>query len=293
MLVRIVSALVGIALWLGFCFAGLGPFSVGIFLVTCIGVWEIVSEYRGALDQSNDPDLPNAPPTLNILIALTGLAMPVIAWRLSVTPGNGALNFSNALTLLIGVYCLLALRYNRSGRTLGGGLRLYGLLGPLYVGGLFSGLIALRGIPGKILVAPFGRADEGAWIVVFVAACVWATDTFAFLFGKSIGKHPLAPRLSPHKTVEGALGGLLGATLVGALWGSWIHLPLIDGFAVGAIAGSVGQVGDLFESALKREIGVKDFGRVMPGHGGILDRFDSLIFVAPVAYMYLRLIAGI
>jgi len=93
--------------------------------------------------------------------------------------------------------------------------------------------------------------------------------------------------------VEGAVGGLLGAILAGGVFGPWIHLPLQQGLAVGAIAGVMGQIGDLFESALKREIGVKDFGRIMPGHGGVLDRFDSLLFAAPLAYLYLRFAAGI
>ena len=129
--------------------------------------------------------------------------------------------------------------------------------------------------------------------MLFVAVCVWMTDTGAYLVGRKWGKHKLAPALSPNKTVEGSLGGLALALLTGALFGLWIHLPLRDGLAVGLIAGVMGQVGDLFESALKREIGIKDFGGIMPGHGGALDRFDSLLFVTPLAFCYLHFLAGL
>ena len=129
--------------------------------------------------------------------------------------------------------------------------------------------------------------------MLFVAVCVWSVDTFAYFFGRWFGKNKLAPQLSPGKTIEGSIGGLIGAILVGGAFGHWIHLPLMHGLAVGALAGVMGQVGDLFESALKREMGIKDFGRVLPGHGGALDRFDSLLFVAPLAYLYLHFVAGI
>ena len=120
--------------------------------------------------------------------------------------------------------------------------------------------------------------------MLHIAVCVWATDTFAYLVGKAIGKHKLAPSLSPGKTWEGSFGGLIGAILAGMAFSAWIHQPLALGISLGVLAGTVGQIGDLFESALKRERGIKDFGKLLPGHGGVLDRFDSLLFVAPLAY---------
>ncbi len=92
--------------------------------------------------------------------------------------------------------------------------------------------------------------------------------------------------------MEGSLGGLIFALITGALFGAWIHLPLVHGLVIGGMAGIMGQWGDLFESALKREIGIKDFGNIMPGHGGALDRFDSLLFVTPLAFCYLHFLAG-
>ena len=128
--------------------------------------------------------------------------------------------------------------------------------------------------------------------MLYISVCVWSCDTFAFLIGRKFGTRKLAPRLSPNKTVEGSMGGMIGAMLTGMAFGHWIHVPLLHGLIVGAIAGVFGQLGDLLESAMKREVNVKDFGDIMPGHGGVLDRFDSLIFAAPLAYLYLRLVAG-
>ena len=122
-----------------------------------------------------------------------------------------------------------------------------------------------------------------------IAVCVWSTDTFAYFAGKAIGKHKLAPKLSPGKTIEGFVGGFIGAMAAGALFAHWIGLTWTNGIVIGAISGLIGPLGDLFESGLKRELGLKDFGTIMPGHGGVLDRFDSLMFVAPVAYLYLAL----
>jgi len=117
----------------------------------------------------------------------------------------------------------------------------------------------------------------------------WITDTGAYFVGSRFGRRKLAPRLSPNKTVEGAIGGLIFATAMSIAWGSWIGLPWWHCAILGPILGFLGQIGDLCESALKRDLGIKDFGGIMPGHGGILDRFDSLLFTAPIAYYYLGL----
>lgn len=165
------------------------------------------------------------------------------------------------------------------------------VLGVLYVGGLFSYLIFLRSIPGTIHIpVPFVTLPEmmrGAWIVLYVFAVTFSADTGAYLIGRKWGKTLLAPHASPAKTREGALGGVLGGTLMSLAWGSWIGLPLVHCLVLGLLLSVVGQIGDLCESALKRDVGVKDFGSFMPGHGGILDRCDSVLFTAPVAYYYL------
>jgi phosphatidate cytidylyltransferase len=165
------------------------------------------------------------------------------------------------------------------------------VLGVLYVGGLFSYLIFLRSIPGTIhLPVPFVTLPEmmrGAWIVLYVFAVTFSTDTGAYLIGRKWGKTLLAPEVSPAKTREGAIGGVVVGTLMSVAFGSWIGLPVLHCLVLGLVLSAVGQVGDLCESALKRDVGVKDFGSFLPGHGGILDRCDSVLFTAPVAYYYL------
>lgn len=221
------------------------------------------------------------------------MVWPVVAYLLSSRSLPSLAPYTLWLGAVVLVFALMVLRALRTGRALGKLQAVYGLVALLYIGGLLQTFVLLRAVPGDITVAGIGHGEHGAWLMLFVAVCVWATDTFAYFVGRFLGRHKLAPQLSPGKTIEGSIGGLLGAILVGAGFGYWIHLPPLHGIAVGALAGVMGQVGDLFESALKRELGIKDFGRVLPGHGGALDRFDSLLFVAPLAYLYLHFIAGI
>ena len=290
---RIISAIVGIGLFLGGCFASRFAFALAVTVLTGFSLLEWLRAYRAA-----QPVTPKRRFALwtNTFAAALGIAYSPFAHlilpkiHLISTTLRDQIGFY-ALTLG-GCVVLFATRVfaaNRAGQALGRWRFLYGVIGMVYLGALFSSLVLLRDLPGQISVDPFGRADRGAWLLLFVAACVWATDTFAYFAGRSFGKRKLAPKLSPGKTVEGFVGGLLGAMLTGGLFAAWIHLPLIAGLAIGGMAGVVGPLGDLFESALKRELGLKDFGRVMPGHGGILDRFDSLLFVAPLAYLMLQI----
>lgn len=118
---------------------------------------------------------------------------------------------------------------------------------------------------------------------------LWAGDTAALFVGKAIGRHKLAPSISPNKTVEGALGNLAACVLVAWGLGAWLRMPLSQWLACGVAVGVLGQVGDLLESVLKRKADVKDSGVLFPGHGGVLDRIDSLLFAAPAVasiFMY-------
>lgn len=119
----------------------------------------------------------------------------------------------------------------------------------------------------------------------------WVLDTLAYFVGRTFGKHRLAPKLSPHKTLEGAIAGFIGAVVVTVLLGVyWNHIPWGHALVLGALIGVLGQLGDLSESALKRDIGVKDFGTMFGPHGGVLDRFDDMLFVMPLAYFYLWIV---
>lgn len=151
-----------------------------------------------------------------------------------------------------------------------------GLLATFYVG-LLVYVYLLRTLPG-------------GWIwIVFMLAGTWVSDTAAYLVGKFLGRRPLALSLSPGKTLEGAAGGILGSFLVVIgfilIYPSLPRLPLL---LLGLLVGVAAQVGDLVESAFKRQVGVKDSGNLIPGHGGMLDRLDSMLFTAPLVYYYVQ-----
>lgn len=130
------------------------------------------------------------------------------------------------------------------------------------------------------------------WLFVTLGVA-FLSDTVAYFFGRFLGKHKLYPAVSPKKTVEGAVGGIVGGVLSTVGFGSLFllpELPIGHALVLGAVGSAVGQVGDLFESMLKRAYGVKDSGNLLPGHGGMLDRVDALLFVGPVVYYYATLI---
>lgn len=133
--------------------------------------------------------------------------------------------------------------------------------------------------------------ENGVYIVWIIFICSWGNDTFAYFTGVLLGKHKMAPKLSPKKSVEGAIGGVLGAAALGAAYGYIVSEKLTvvsNPIFVFAVASAVGAllsiVGDLAASAIKRNHEVKDYGKLIPGHGGILDRYDSVIFTAPVVF---------
>ena len=131
----------------------------------------------------------------------------------------------------------------------------------------------------------------GPWLIMLVFCLLWANDIFAYLTGKMVGKHKLFSRISPGKTIEGSLGGLaftVVAMAVFAHYSDW--LPIAAGVGMAAISVVFGTLGDLSESMLKRQAGVKDSGKLIPGHGGILDRFDSILFSVPFIFVYLLLL---
>ena len=131
---------------------------------------------------------------------------------------------------------------------------------------------------------------DGAFLVWLIFLCSWGCDTCAYCVGMLIGKHKMSPVLSPKKSVEGAVGGVVGAALLGAIYAAVVgsHLeaenPVITYAIICAVGALISMVGDLAASAIKRNHNIKDYGTLIPGHGGIMDRFDSVIFTAPVIY---------
>ncbi len=165
------------------------------------------------------------------------------------------------------------------------------IFGVIYVGATLAFAVLLRAFPET------GGGEvgwEGAFLLIFPLVATWSGDSAAYFVGRRWGRRKLLPAVSPGKTVEGGVGGLIGATLGAGLFallllgpGGGVVLPALSGAFLGLVIGGVAQVGDLAESLLKREAGVKDSGSLLPGHGGVLDRFDSVFFTLPVTYALL------
>jgi phosphatidate cytidylyltransferase len=148
-----------------------------------------------------------------------------------------------------------------------------------------SGLI-LVAFPLSFAVRLHGTGPEGSVLLLFALVITWVGDSAAYFAGKSIGKHPLAPHLSPKKTWEGTIASLIGSLIVAFLFARFMIVPLRHLLAMAALGNVAGQVGDLLESAYKRSAGIKDSGSILPGHGGVLDRIDALILAIPVVWYY-------
>ncbi|MSR22891.1 MAG: phosphatidate cytidylyltransferase [Gemmatimonadetes bacterium] len=167
------------------------------------------------------------------------------------------------------------------------------VFGSVYVGATLSFAVHLRAFPG---ISNGEVGWDGALIPIFVLTVTWCGDAGAYFAGTQWGKRKLLPSVSPSKTVEGAIGGLAGAAGVAAIFAfllldspPGLELSVGAAAALGLLIGAVAQVGDLVESLLKREAGVKDSGTLLPGHGGVLDRFDAVFFTLPIAYLLLPL----
>ena len=145
--------------------------------------------------------------------------------------------------------------------------------GIFYVGVLIDFIVLTMDgfVDGKKLV----------WLIFIIA---FMTDTFAYFAGYLFGKHKLIPEVSPKKTIEGSIGGILGSTICCLIFGYIFKLDIVMMIVIGSIGSIIAQIGDLFASSIKRYVGIKDYGNLIPGHGGILDRFDSVILVAPFVY---------
>ncbi len=189
---------------------------------------------------------PRALLTLMVVLPLLGVLVPL--WRLGSIPTAG---------LRITANCF----------------------GPLYVGGMMTTLaIMRRDQPGY----------DGPGFALLAFGFAWLSDTGGYFAGRLLGKHKLYEAVSPKKTIEGSIGGLAGAMAWGVVAHLWFlkSLPLLDAVVLGCVAGFLGQLGDLGESLLKRAVGVKDSGSILPGHGGILDRVDALMLTSTVTFLY-------
>jgi phosphatidate cytidylyltransferase len=185
--------------------------------------------------------------------------------------------FLGSQGILIGLMTLIVLTFFWS---------MVGKLGAHFVGRMAMTALGVVWIAvGFAYLMLVRQLAHGQALAILVVACTVMADTFAYFVGRAIGQHRMAPVISPKKSIEGAVGGLVGAVvaaLIVRIYSPW--MPTRDAVVIGLIVGVVGQWGDLFESAIKRDFRVKDSGSILPGHGGILDRFDSLLFAGFAAY---------
>lgn len=226
-----------------------------VILLTLIGLWEM-SRTLGL----------NEKKPLLVLSALLGVALPLMVWLRADLFGAMILLYTMAL-LCLSVVCHKTLAFSEIAAS---------YFSTLYVAGLFSTIVSVR------------MEEQGNLLLWLVFIAAFATDTFAYFTGFFLGKHKLCPQVSPKKTVEGAIGGVLGCVLCFGIYAyiltagnmATVHLPSLLVLAIAASV--VSQFGDLSASIIKRQFGIKDYGNLFPGHGGVLDRFDSVLFTAPM-----------
>lgn len=277
---RILFAVIAIPIALGLVWYGGVPLVLLVAVAGVLGTREL-HEFARRLGLS-----PSAP-----ALALAAAGLPALTWATVVSPTvAGAVAawwpFAGALWLMLILVDALA-RLAPEQRPFGSVA--VTLFAPLYAAGLPAFLLAIRH-------ARFDtRSVEGAALVFFPLVTVWICDSVAMSVGKKLGGPKLAPRVSPGKTWSGTIGGFAGALLVAPLYVVGVFSPLglevahWQALLLAGAIGILGQVGDLAESLLKREVGLKDSSNIIPGHGGVLDRLDSLYFAIPLAAILYRL----
>lgn len=255
---RIITAVIAAALFIPFVVYGNLPFTILVYAMAAVGLFEML-RMKGLSIFSI--------PGLLGLLALFTILMPT-SWATQVeeTTGFSQLEYVSIFVMLLLIYTVLV-KNKSTFDTIA-----FIIASVFYVGIGFHYFIETRA--------------EGIAYIVFALVIVWTTDSGAYFVGRKLGKHKLWPEISPKKTIEGFVGGVVIAVISTLIFQYFaqldVNLWILLGVAI--LASMIGQLGDLVESAIKRHYGVKDSGTILPGHGGILDRFDSLIFVLPLLH---------
>ncbi len=266
LLTRVISALIALPVLIAFVVTGGQWFTAFVAVAGLIATWELLSMM--------DPKEASAAD--RALAALTLVSVPLMLWGAML--GNAPAMLSVSSLVLLGFGGLTVYFYPHRDAIFSSVPRYFLAVG--YIAVPLGMIIAIRHMPDGI-----------AW-VFFLLIIVFANDVAAYFVGTRWGRHKLWPAVSPGKTLEGSAGGLAASLLLGLVyWGVFLQrFPLGECLLCVMAIGIAGPVGDLFESVIKRTCGVKDSGGIMPGHGGLLDRIDALLFAAPVAFVFRTLI---
>lgn len=259
MKVRILTAIIGMIVVLGLVWLGGIPFTAAVFAVAVLALLE----YWRMLKKVN----------------VTVMLKPAMLFLLLIIGASGSysvpLFFGTILfSFIFLLYLILVLKQSEMNDLI------YTVFGVLYFGVGFGALSMLRGM--ELLPVPAESSiEQGIFFILFALIGTWASDSFAYFAGKKWGKHKMAPHISPNKTMEGLVGGFIGCIWLDTVFAAWFQIDVFKAFVFSVVIGIMAPMGDLFESYIKRVCGLKDSGNILPGHGGMMDRFDSLLFVAP------------
>lgn len=267
MVTRILTGIVGIALAAFIIQTGDWPFAAFALVLPLIGWYE----YSKAFIKKG---LRTA-----FILGILGITMIWgCAWLGNMEEMVAVVTGITLVTLLLTVFLHGRISPVEAGISVGG---------ILYVGIPFAHLVMLRFLDDRVIATQLGGFELGCAYVWVMFIGTWASDTFAYFTGSAIGSHKLCPSISPNKTVEGFLGSVVGTTAsIAALGHLFFGFPLPEMAVLGVLLSLFATLGDLVESVIKRHTGIKDSGSLIPGHGGVLDRFDSVLYTAPMVYYF-------
>lgn len=250
--IRIISALVGLPILLFFIYLGGGPFAFMVAVLATVGLYEFARMAQGKQQFLFVPVL------LGVWVMLAGSYWQLENW--------------SALGILV-TFCMVFVTAVFQFPAFNVEDIAINFLGLIYIGWTLAHLIAFDGL------------GDGRILVLYLFVAIWSSDSGAYFVGRFLGRHKLCPRVSPKKTVEGSVGGIVTTCVLLSLLNAYFAmLPPVATVVIAVAISIIGQIGDLIESLIKRYYGVKDSGKLIPGHGGVLDRFDSIMLAAPVMY---------
>ncbi|HEX2952953.1 MAG TPA: phosphatidate cytidylyltransferase [Bacillota bacterium] len=264
---RVFSGILGAIVIIFFTWLGHLWLAAGMGIIILLGVWEYYGLTKSMGFQLSLPLVMGGS-----MLFLLAASVELPFWHFSGPTGVGPAGFIVAAMLFIMLLVELICEETQVALAKIG----VGILGVVYPGLLLSYIILIRRLP-----EPFGFH-----LLIFTYIITWGCDTGAFFVGTLFGKHKLMPRISPNKSIEGAIGGVIIGSAAAIIYSSIVGIPWFPWAILAPVGTVIAQLGDLFESLLKRAAHVKDSGQFLPGHGGVLDRFDSLIFVAPFIYYF-------